>query len=189
VTSRGAALALSLAAAAAALAGGGCQSRQTALTVTFPDGGCETVTDLGCVNYLLFTVNDSTGFSSHCVKVDKRLDNLCDVAALADGHQLFQLSPDTRLPIGLTGMRVFPATGCDLQACAPRIIFSGETMSGRLGDYVGRDIPLPLAVRQSCGPSEEFFFLPPGTTCAQLCGSASQVVCDGIQGGCLCRSL
>src|SRR6185503_1958948 len=106
------------------------------------DGACEAVTDLGCVNYVQFTVNDSTGFSSHCVKVDKRLDNLCDVAKLADGRELFKLPPETRLPIGLAGMRVFPATGCDLQACAPRILFSGETAGGHLGDYAGRDIEL-----------------------------------------------
>ena len=47
-------------------------------------------------------------------------------------------------------------------------------------------IDLPVTVIEPCGLPEQFFFLPDGATCAEVCG-ASPVVCDHVQGGCLCK--
>jgi hypothetical protein len=182
--------ALSLAALASALAA--CNGPEASLHVVFPpDGGaCEAQTSLACVNYLQFTVGVGSGFSSDCLKVDVALDNLCDVEKLARGQQLFKLPPETRLPITLEGLRVFPATSCSAdEGCMPRRIFSGTTQaSGKVGDFAGRDLPLEITLEEPCGRPEQFFFLPPGSTCEELCGSPSLVVCSGVQGGCLCQS-
>jgi hypothetical protein len=207
----------------------GCKSPQAQITVSFPsagDGGCAAQTRVGCVNYLRFTVHDQTGFNTHCVTVPQgqALTSLCDVADLAQGQELFKLSPDTLLSVKLEGMRVFPATSCEPQeSCDPRYIFSGTSQSVRLGDIAGGTLEIPLEMVLPC-QSEDFFFLAPGTRggtcltgnactgdlscvsgvcvgddtapdggtlptpCESLCGSASLVVCDGIQGGCLCAS-
>jgi hypothetical protein len=170
----------------------GCKEPQTQLRVTFPGdpdaGACEAQTSLRCVNYLQFTAGNGSEFFSHCLKVDVTLGDLCDVAKLAEGQELFKLPPDTPLPITLQGLRVYPATSCNSATCAPRLIFSGSTAgTGRIGDHAGAVLDLPVTIDQPCGLPEEFFFLPPGSTCAEVC--RGEVVCDGVQGGCLCKSL
>ena len=150
-------------------------------------GTCHQQTSLKCVNYLQFTAGKGE-FSSHCTRVEVRLDDLCDLAKVAEGQEVFKLSPDTPLPITIEGLRVYPATGCNSSSeCPPRRIFSGTTvMEGKIGDYKDRVIDLPVKVIEPCGLPEQFFFLPDGGTCAEVCGT-SPVVCDHVQGGCLCK--
>jgi hypothetical protein len=168
-----------------------CKEREAQLRVTFPeapDGGtCDAQTSLRCVNYLQFTAGAGGDFVSHCMKVDVTLDTLCDLTKLADGTELFKLPPETPLPITLQGLRVYPATSCSSATCAPRLIFAGTTAeTGRIGDWAGAVLDIPVTVAQPCGPPEVFYFLPPGGTCAQVC--EGEIVCDGVQGGCLCES-
>jgi hypothetical protein len=174
----------------------GCKQPETQLRLQFPSdpdagadaGGCQQQTSLRCVNYLQFTAG-SGNFSSTCSKVGVVLEDLCDVAKLAVGQEVFKLSPDTPLPITLEGLRVFPATSCNANECPARRIFSGTTSgTGKIGDYAGGVLDIPVTVNEPCGLPEEFFFLPAGSTCADLCG-AGNVVCDQVQGGCLCKGL
>jgi hypothetical protein len=179
------------------LACSGCKQPEAQLRLQFPvdvnaDGGadagtCHAQTSLRCVNYLQFTAGKDE-FSSHCTRVEAKLDDLCDLAKVAEGQEVFKLSPDTPLPITIEGLRVYPATGCNSSSeCPPRRIFSGTTvMTGTIGDYKGRAIDLPVKVLEPCGLPEQFFFLPDGGTCQEVCG-LSPVVCDHVQGGCLCK--
>ena len=81
---------------------------------------------------------------------------------------------------------MFPATSCSAGECAAKTIFSGETAEhGTIDDYVGQTLEIPVTLTMACGPPEQFFFLPEGSTCADLCGQGN-VVCDHVQGGCLC---
>jgi hypothetical protein len=167
-----------------------CKSQEAPLNVVIPviDGGtCSAHTDIACVNYLEFKVTRPTSSTSHCVELDFVLTDLCDVAKLADGRELFKLPPDTELPITVEGKRVFPAKSCGLNQC-DKIIFRGTTGEGRIGDYIGRPLELVLNMVGSCGLSEDFFPLPDGGTCAQVCRGQSEVVCDQVSNGCLCKS-
>jgi len=187
------ALPLAVVAAASMLAlTGACKAPETQLNLVVPpiDGGaCETFTSLACVNYVEFSVPTATGFTSHCVKVNVQLTNLCDVTKLADGHELFKLSPETPLPISVEGRRVFPAGSCSgPPACPSKPIFRGSTVAeGHIGDYNGRALDLAINMIAPCGPPEQFFFPPEGGTCAEICGAQSNVICDGVAQGCLCR--
>jgi hypothetical protein len=168
-----------------------CSDRQTRIKLTFPntDGGaCQEQTNIRCVNYLEFTAGDQEhGFSSQCTRVQVSLDTLCDVGKIPDGQELFKLSPGTMLPIRLAGIRVFPATSCAAGECPPKQIFAGETSeTGTVGDYIGQTLTIPVTLTMPCGPPEQFFFVPPGSTCTDLCG-VGNVVCDNVQGGCLCN--
>jgi hypothetical protein len=171
---------------------GGCQQRQTQIRLKFdvPDAGaCADQTNIKCANYIEFSAGDEHGFRSQCTRIDITLVSLCDVGRLAEGQELFQLSPDTQLPIRLEGKRVFPATGCNSGVCPPRTIFSGETAeAGPIGNYAGQVLEIPVTVHQPCGMPEAFFFLPEGSTCEQLCG-VGQVACANVEGGCLCEGL
>jgi len=184
---------LAVVAAASMLAlAGACKAPETQLNLVVPpiDGGaCDTFTSLACVNYVEFSVPSATGFTSHCVKVNVQLTNLCDVTKLADGHELFKLSPETPLPISVEGRRVFPAGSCSgPPVCPSKPIFRGSTVAeGRIGDYNGRALDLAINMIAPCGPPEQFFFPPEGGTCAEICGAQSNVICDGVAQGCLCR--
>jgi hypothetical protein len=190
-----------LAAAALLALACGCKQPQAQLRLQFPvdadagvdAGTCHQQTSLRCVNYLQFTAGKDES-SSHCNRVEVELNDLCDLAKVAQGQEVFRLSPDTKLPITIEGLRVFPATGCSSTAeCAPRRIFAGTTVAeGRVGDYQGGVIDLPVKMIQPCGVPEEFFYLPDGgapdggaLTCPQICG-LSPVACNNVQGGCLC---
>jgi hypothetical protein len=191
-TTRAARIALFAVALATLALPAACSERQARIKLTFPDapdgGSCAQQTDIKCVNYLEFSAGDNeSGFTSQCVKVDVAIGDLCDVAKLADGQELFKLSPGTSLPIRVEGKRVFPATSCNSGDCPARTIFSGATaVTGTIGDHAGETLEIPLAVVRPCGFPEQFFFLPPGRTCAELCGGTDLLVCDGVQGGCLC---
>jgi hypothetical protein len=172
-----------------------CKQPEAQLRLQFPvdvdagadAGTCHQQTSLKCVNYLQFTAGRDES-SSHCSRVEVRLDDLCDLADVAKGQEVFKLSPDTPLPITIEGLRVYPAIGCSSTSeCRPRRIFSGTTvMEGTIGDYKGGVIDLPVTVLEPCGLPEQFFFLPDGGTCEEVCGT-SPVVCDHVQGGCLCK--
>jgi hypothetical protein len=167
----------------------GCKPPEAQLRLQFAGGpdACHQQTSLRCVNYLQFTAGMGE-FSSHCSRVEVELIDLCDLAKVAEGQEVFKLSPDTPLPITIEGLRVYPAIGCNSSgACPPRRIFAGTTVGrGTIGDYTGRVIDLPVTVLEPCGLPEEFFFLPEGGTCAEVCGT-SPVVCDHVAGGCLCK--
>jgi hypothetical protein len=170
----------------------GCQARETRirLKLDVPDAGaCANQTNVACANFIEFSAGDATGFRSQCTRIEVRLSTLCDVAQLAEGQELFKLSPETELPLMLEGKRVFPATSCNSGDCPAKTIFSGQTAeTGPIGNYAGQVLEIPVTVLHPCGGPESFFFLPPGSTCEQLCG-AGQVACDGVQGGCLCKGL
>ncbi|HXU03727.1 MAG TPA: hypothetical protein VN903_22330 [Polyangia bacterium] len=175
----------------------GCKQPQAQLRLRFPvdadagvdAGACYQQTSLKCVNYLQFTAGRDES-SSHCNRVEVELGDLCDLAKVAEGQEVFKLSPDTPLPITIEGLRVYPATGCSsTAACPPRRIFSGTTvLEGKIGDYRDGVIDLPVTVIEPCGVPEYFYPLPDGgtSTCEQVCG-ASPVVCANVEHGCLCR--
>ena len=167
------------------------QAPETRINLIVPSidgGGCGAFADIACVNFLEFRARNLTASTSRCVKVDVELTNLCDVASLPDGRELFKLPPETPLPIEVQGKRVFPADGCGSSDCN-KIVFRGTTTGvGHLGDYAGRQLDLTLTMVGSCGESEEFFFRPDGGTCAEICGTQSDVICDGVASGCLCTA-
>jgi hypothetical protein len=166
----------------------GCKQREAQLKLKFPsDGGaCDQQTSVKCVNYLQFTTGE--GEFSSCTKVEVVLDDLCDLGKVAQAQEVFNLPPDTPLPITLDGLRIFPAIGCSpTQECQPRKIFSGTTVSGgHIGDYADGVLELPVTMNEACGLAEEFYPLPAGRTCTEVCGM-SPVVCDRVAGGCLCK--
>ena len=182
---------LALASLLALLCLGACKAQETQINVVIPsiDGGtCSTYRDISCVNYLEFKVTTATASTSRCVEVETPLADLCDVGKLSDGRELFKLPPETLLPITVEGKRVFPAKSCGANLC-DKIVFRGATTgTGRLGDYVGRPLDLALNMVGPCGLSEDFFALPDGGTCPAVCGGESEVICDQIPMGCLCKS-
>jgi len=151
----------------------GCKQPQAQLRLQFPidadagvdAGACYQQTSLKCVNYLQFTVGRDES-SSRCNRVEVELNDLCDLAKVAQRQEVFKLSPDTPLPISIEGLRVYPATGCNsTAACPPRRIFSGTTvMEGKIGDYADGVIDLPVTVIEPCGLPEYFYPLPDGGT-------------------------
>jgi hypothetical protein len=177
----------------------GCKQPETQLKLVFPsvadggapDGGlpCEGQKNLRCVNYLQFIAGSGDQFSSQCRKLDVSLDNLCDLGKFAVGQEILKLPPETSLPIRIEGLRVYPALDCRVSACADKTVFAGTTVgTGRIGDYVGRVLELPVTLQEPCGPPEEFYPLPDGGTCEEVC-SPTPVVCDHVAGGCLCEAL
>jgi hypothetical protein len=177
-----------------------CKERQAQIRFTFPGsadggvdggaGGCSGQGSLRCVNYLQFSTGNG-GFSSGCAPVDVALENLCDLARLAEGQELFKLPPETLLPIRVAGVRAFPADSCIAGTCSSRTIFSGATAESGvpIADYAGRILEIPLTLNMPCGIPEEFYLLPEGSTCTQVCHSPELLVCDNVAGGCLCKHL
>ena len=177
---------------------GACKQPEAQLKLVFPsvgdggapDGGlpCEGQKNLRCVNYLQFIAGSGDQFSSECRKLDVSLDNLCDLGKIAAGQEILKLSPETPLPIKIEGLRVYPAIECRVSKCADKTVFAGTTVGqGRIGDYVGRVLELPVTLLEPCGPPEEFYPLPDGGTCEEVC-SPTAVVCDRVVGGCLCEA-
>ena len=170
----------------------GCRERQTQIRLTFPDapdgGACGAQMNIKCANYIEFSAGVLPGgFRSQCSPIDFTLGSLCDVGKLAEGQELFQLSPETQLPIRMEGKRVFPATACNSGICPAKTIFAGQTAEvGPISQFEGQVLEIAVTQIRPCGLPEEFFFLPEGSTCAQLCGGESAVVCDNVEGGCLC---
>jgi hypothetical protein len=150
-----------------------------------PDTGYNLVS---CVNFLEFKVDNSGEFSTHCIKLTQEILSLCDLKLVADGRELFKIDPNSEVKISVRGLRVFPATSCDVDptsTCQNRVIFAGSTDLVRIGDLVGGLLELPVTVSEPCGPPEQWFEKG-DQSCADIC---DVVVCDGIQGGCLCRGV
>lgn len=166
-----------------------CKNQEMQLKILTPpiDGGgaCNAYTDLACVNYLEFRVLSNP--PAFCVALDVSLNDLCDVEKLANGSDVFKLPPETRLPIAVLGKRVFPAGSCGSNKC-DKLLFRGETGPGFVRDYIGRTLELTIDMAGSCGKSENFFFLPDGGTCVDVCGGESKIVCANVGGGCLCEA-
>ena len=132
---------------------------------------CQAQTNLKCVNYFQFSAGNDDGFRSGCTPIDVVLGNLCDLVQLAEGQELFKLPPETMLPIRVAGVRVFPAISCNAGTCPAKTIFSGATVeSGApIGNYAGQVLEIPVTVNMPCGEPEQFFLLPEGSTCAEVC--------------------
>ena len=168
---------------------GACRPQQMELTIVLGDAGCPPV-NLKCVNFLQF----SSGFSTHCIQLTEgeTLDTLCDLQKVANGQELFKLSPDTELIIEMKGLHVYPATSCDYDVtCPPRIVFKGSTgsQSVRVGDLAGGAVPLQVVMVAPCPAGSEQWYRPPrpDEPCSAVC-YPGEVECDGVQGGCLCFS-
>jgi hypothetical protein len=174
-----------------------CKERQAQVRFNFPGGpdggagGCQAQTDLKCVNYFQFSAGNDDSFRSGCAPIDVVLGNLCDLVQLAEGQELFKLPPETLLPIRVAGVRVFPDTSCNAGDCSARTIFSGETVERDvpIANYAGQILDIAVTVKMSCGTPEEFYLLPEGSTCVQVCHSPDLLVCDNVAGGCLCKKL
>lgn len=178
-----------------------CKEQQTQIRFTFPGGsdggadagagGCQAQTDLKCVNYFQFSAGNDDGFRSGCTPIQFALGNLCDLVQLAEGQELFKLPPETMLPIRVAGVRVFPAISCNAGTCPAKTIFSGATLeSGApIGNYAGQVLEIPVTVNMPCGTPEQFFLLPEGSTCTEVCHRPDLLVCDNVAGGCLCKEL
>lgn len=184
----------------------GCRSPQADLRIVLAgDGGTCDLPDAGeadagvasdagasnsqlhCVNFLQFTVDDGSSFSTYCIRLEKRLETLCDLASVADGRELFKLDPNASVTISIQGLRVFPATSCDRDAvCPAREIFAGGTDQVRVQEAAGKSIDLPVAMSSPCGPKETYYPKLSGRTCESICKTAAKVVCD-LPGGCLCK--
>src|SRR5262245_40836606 len=181
----------SIAAALALASTSGCKQPESQLKLKLP-ANCQDETNLRCVNYIQFTAGGDES-SSRCIRTPVALDNLCDLARIAEGQEVFRLPPETALPLRIEGLRVFPAIGCTSVDCPPKKVFSGSTIGSvteklKIGDFVGQVLELPVTVDQPCGPPEEFYSLPDGGagTCAEVCHSPDLVVCDHVEQGCLC---
>ncbi len=184
-----------------AFAAAGCHSPQADLNIMLagdggtcasPDAGVDDagapLSDLHCVNFLQFRVDDGTSFSTYCIKLEKRLETLCDLANVADGRELFKLDPSAGVTISVQGLRVFPATSCDIDAvCPAREIFSGDTGAVRVKDLAGKPVDLPVAMTEPCGAPEVYFPKSSDESCDSICGTAAKAVCD-LSSGCLCRN-
>lgn len=175
------------------VAGCGRPSVDVAIVTDIPyDGGvaaCSEFADLRCVNFLAFDLLDvqSGEILGHCVRVTAPLDDLCEVAELATGAEVFRVDPDEEVRLSVRGLRVYPATSCQtLAGCPARELFTGQSGAVRLGDLPDGRLELPLDSAAACGPREEFYPRPEGRTCDQICGGTDRVVCDGLAGGCLC---
>ena len=154
-----------------------CKERQAQIRFTFPGGsdggadagagGCQGQGTLRCVNFLQFSTGNG-GFSSGCTPLEIALDNLCDLARLAEGQELFKLPPETVLPIRVAGVRAFPADSCIAGTCSARTIFSGATLESGvpIENYAGQILEIPVTLKGTCGTPEEFYLLPEGSTCA-----------------------
>ena len=140
-------------------------------------GSCAQVTDLGCVNHVRYEFTTTTGeLMSLCRPVGRKLASLCDLASLGGD---VEVPADTR-DITVSGVRVFPADSCeDTPQCKTRTIFSAH------GDDTGLPVLLDvyLAHDEPCGPPEQYFPLPDGQSCGDVC--AAGVVCS-LDTGCLC---
>ena len=174
-----------------------CKEQQTQIRLTFPGGadggagGCQAQTDLKCVNYFQFSAGNDEGFRSGCTPMQFALGNLCDLVQLAEGQELFKLPPETMLPIKVAGVRAFPADSCIAGTCSSRTIFSGATVESGVSieTYAGRILEIPLTLNMPCGTPEEFYLLPQGSTCTEVCHLPDLLVCDNVAGGCLCKHL
>jgi hypothetical protein len=168
-----------------------CQRPQVALELVFdvvPDGGtdagCAAFADLACVNFIKFQL-DSPTMPTQCLKVQKRLTTLCDVRDLATGAELFRPGQDDTVTVKIWGLRVFPATSCEINPeCEPKVLFSGQSDAVRAGGVNGGTLPLHITSVAGCGPREEYLPRIGGKECAEVCTNGAPVCV--LAEGCVC---
>ena len=171
----------------------GCERSEVKLDVEFPvakdagaDAGCAAFADLGCVNYVKFQLSNLAGthMATECLKVEKRLTTLCDLKSLARGTALFREDRGETVQVKMWGLRVFPATSCEVNPeCDARILFSGSSDWVKLGEVAGGSLPLRVTSAQACGPKE--VYRPKGDRdCFAVC-DYTEPVCD-MSDGCVC---
>ena len=180
------------------LASASCQATsQATLQVAMAGGAgaCSDFTDLKCVNFVRFTLVNGDGTSTQCIRLAQHLSSLCDVKNLGQNQELFRIGAGDEVTLSLEGVHAFPESTCDqTSACEWRRIFTGTTGKVRGSDIASQPtFTLLMSMTAPCGPSETFSDKrSPSDTCDETCGripAASVASCDGVLGGCLCRSL
>jgi hypothetical protein len=169
----------------------GCARPKVQITPVFATdagvGVCAEFDDLACVNFIKFQIDEEGDLTSptQCITVDKRLATLCDVTQLEHGAEIFRYDKDARVRVKMWGLRVFPATSCEIvEGCEPKILFSGSS-----GDYVrasdvpGGQLPLRITRAGACGQKE--VFRPRGGRDCYLVCDYNEPVCE-LQDGCVC---
>ena len=153
------------------------------------DGGtleCSTFADLACVNFINFQIaeKDDLTPSTECITVDKRLNTLCDVTQLQHGSEIFRYDKDALVQIKMWGLRIFPATSCEINPeCPPKSLFSGVTDWVKASEVRGGQLPIRITDATGCGRKE--VYRPRGTrSCESVC-DFSEPVCS-LQEGCVC---
>lgn len=175
----------------ALLGAAACARPQLQLTPVFEvttDAGvpleCAAFADLACVNFIKFQIEEEGNLTppTDCITVDQRLTNLCDVAQLARGTEIFRYDLDARVKVKMWGLRVFPATSCEIvPECPPRSLFDGATEEFDL-DRSG-DVPLRITFAQGCG-AKEVYRPRGGRDCFTVC-DFTEPRCE-LRDGCVC---
>ncbi len=176
----------------ALVAAAGCARPTVHMTTSFDlttDGGapreCTEFADLACVNFIKFQIEEEGTLTppTECITVDKRLTNLCDVSELAHGTEIFRYDRDARVRIKMWGLRVFPATSCEIiPDCPPKSLFDGTSDAITAGEAHG-EVPLHITFAKGCGAKEEY--RPRGgRDCYRVC-DYTEPVCE-LRDGCVC---
>jgi len=175
----------------AALGAAACARPRVALTPVFETdaglGQCAVFKDLACVNYINFQMEEQGNMTppTDCITVDKRLETLCDVTDLAHGTEIFSYGKDARIKIRMWGLRVFPATSCEINPeCQPKILFTGVTDEVKATDVQGGQLPLHIFEAKGCG-AKEVYRPRGGRDCFSVC-DFTEAVCE-MHDGCVCR--
>ena len=183
---------LLLVAALAALGTAACERPRIAITPVFElqtDAGaveCAAFKDLACVNFIKFQIAEQGDLtpSTECITVDQRLTTLCDVEELAKGTEIFRHAKDARVQIKMWGLRVFPATSCEIiPECPAKSLFSGATDWIKASEVQGGQLPLHITEATDCG-LKEVYQLRGGRDCFTVC-DYTEPVCS-MHDGCVC---
>jgi hypothetical protein len=177
----------------AALGAAACARPKVQITPEFDlrtDAGtpleCSAFADLGCVNFIKFQIAEQGDLTPplQCITVDKRLNTLCDLDQLAKGTEIFRYDRDARVQLKLWGLRVFPATSCEIVPdCPPKTLFAGKTEFVTVGELQDGKLPLTITDAKACGRREVYH--PRGNRdCYSVC-EYSEPVCE-LQEGCVC---
>jgi hypothetical protein len=177
----------------AALGAAACARPKVQITPEFDlrtDAGtsleCAAFADLGCVNFIKFQIAEEGDLtpSTQCITVDKRLNTLCDVTQLEHGSEIFRYDRDARVQIKMWGVRIFPATSCEIiPECPYKSLFYGATEYLKAGEVQGGQLPLRITDAKACGQRE--VYRPRGSRdCYSVC-EYSEPVCE-LQDGCVC---
>jgi hypothetical protein len=176
----------------ALLGAAACQRPRIAITPVFEvvtDAGaqeCTAFNDLGCVNFIKFQIAEEGDLTppTQCITVDKRLNTLCDVTQLEHGTEIFRYDRDARVQIKLWGLRIFPATSCEIvPECPPKSLFYGATDWITAGEVQGGQLPLHVTEAYDCG-QKEVYRPRGGRDCYSVC-DYSDAVCS-MHDGCVC---
>jgi hypothetical protein len=174
----------------AALGAAACARPRVALTPVFETdagaGECAAFTDLACVNFINFQIaeKDDLTPSTECITVDKRLNTLCDITQLMHGAEIFRYDKDARVQIKMWGVRIFPATSCEINPdCPPKSLFYGVTDWIKASDVQGGQLPLRIIEATACG-QKEVYRPRGGRDCYSVCDN-TEAKCV-MHDGCVC---